>query len=204
MRTIIMISTAVTAILFILWLQQFGDWIVLFVSIFLIIAQIQAIDKSSRWKYWIACVLLVSYSLSFTGLRVRKTEEGRIQIVKILYPINPKIYIEGTEIDTLELATGYSTFAGWYYSVQRSKYYAIRDSNQMTTICYYPPYGRVIRGHQMRIEKYRGQHGEIDIFSYVDDKGKRVRRDYYGKNPDDADYKVNVLDNADYIPDYIP
>lgn len=205
MRTILMTIAAVAAILFIIWLQQFGDWTTLLISICLIIALIQTIDKSSRkWKYWFACVLVISYLSSFTGLRVRKTKEGRIQIVKAVYPICPKVYIEGVAIDTIELATGYSTFAGWYYNVQRSKYYAIRDSNKLTTIYGFKPFWRVFQGRQMTIEDYQGPHGTINIFSYVNEEGNRVRRDFYGKNPDDESYTVDVLDNADYIPDYIP
>jgi len=205
MRTFLMIITAVTSILLVLWLGQFGDWTVLLISIFLIIALIQAIDKSSReWKYWFGFVLLVSYLLSFSGLRVRKTEEGCIQIVKAVYPICPKVFIEGNSVDTLELATGYSTFADWYYTVQKSEYYVIKDSNELSTICSFRPFRRILQGRKLTIEEFEGEHGVINVFSYIDDAGKRIRRDIHGQNPDDESYSVAVMDNADYIPDYIP
>ena len=200
-----MITTAVATILFVIWLEQFGDWTILLISIILIIAFIGVMDKLSRkWKYWFISVLVISYLSSFTGLRVRKTEEGRIQLVRTTYPICPKVYIDGIAIDTIELATGYSTFAGWYYNARKSKYYAIRDSNHLTTIVYNPPYGRVIQGREMRIEEFRGLHGNIDVFSYIDDKGNRVRRDFFGKDPDAESYTINVLDNAEYLPEYVP
>lgn len=204
-RTLWMITTAVVTILFVIWLQQFGDWTILLISIILIIAFIHSMDKLSRkWKCWFISVLVIPYLSSSTGLRVRKTEEGRIQLVRTTYPICPRVYIEGSAIDTIELATGYITFAGWYYNVHKSKYYAIRDSNHLTTIVYNPPFGRVFQGREMRIEKYRGLHGNIDVFSYIDDKGKRVRRDFFGKDPDAESYTIDVLDNAEYLPEYIP
>lgn len=199
-----MTITAIAAILCIIFLQLYGTWTTLLIDLILMILFCQAAYKSARaWKYWIGIVVLTTYFLSFAGLRVRQNAEGRYLLVNALYPICPKVYIEGTAIETIELATGYSTFAGWYYNIQKSKFYAIRDTNQLTTIGHYPE-GLVIQGRQMIIEEYKGPHGSINTFSYLDKNGKRVRRDFYGKNIDDESYTVNVLDNADYIPDYIP
>ena len=199
-------SIAAVAVIFgTIYLQAYyGAETTLLICLLLII--ILCIYHSSRaWKYWIAFVMSSTYLLSFVGasFRVRHNEEGRIQVVSTLYPICPKVYIEGVAIDTIKLATGYSTFAGWYYNVRKSKFYAIRDTNQLTTIWRHPDV-RVIRGYQMSVEEYNGHHGTINIFNYMDDKGNRIRRDFYGNNPDDESYTVHVLDNADYIPDYIP
>ena len=204
LKTFGMSITAIAAILCIIYLQLYGTWTTLIIDLILIILFCLAAYKSSKaWKYWIGFVILTTYFLSFAGIRVRHNEEERVQLVSALYPICPKVYIEGAAIDTIELATGYSTFAGWYYNVQKSKFYALRDTNQLTTIWYHPD-GRVIRGYQMVIEEYKGPHGAINIFNYLDKNGKRVRRDFYGKDIDDESYTVNVFDNADYIPDYIP
>lgn len=204
LKTFGMPITAIAAILCIIYLQLYGTWTTLIIDLILIILFCLAAYKSSKaWKYWIGIVILTTYFLSFAGIRVRHNEEERVQLVSALYPICPKVYIEGAAIDTIELATGYSTFAGWYYNVQKSKFYALRDTNQLTTIWYHPD-GRVIRGYQMVIEEYKGPHGAINIFNYLDKNGKRVRRDFYGKDIDDESYTVNVFDNADYIPDYIP
>ncbi len=195
--------SAVAAILCIIYLQAYGTWTTLLIDLLLIILVFQTAYQSSKaWKYWIACVISTTCLIAFAGLRVRHNEEGRIQLVSALYPICPKVYIEGTAIDTIKLATGYSTFAGWYYSVRKSRFYAIKDTNQLTTIWYHPD-GRIIRGYQMIIEEYNGPHGTINIFNYMDDNGNRVRRDFYGKNADNESYTPNVMDNADYIPDYI-
>ena len=199
-----MFISAVAAIICIIYLQAYGAWTTLLIYLLLIIFFCVAVLQSSKaWKLWIACVISTTYLLSFAGFRVRHNEEGRIQLVSALYPICPKVYIEGTAIDTFKLATGYSTFAGWYFSVRESRFYAIKDTNQLTTIWCHPDV-RVIRGHNMIIEEYEGPHGIINIFNYMDDSGNMVRRDFYGKSPDDESYTVHVLDNADYIPDYIP
>ena len=196
--------TAIVAILCIIYLQAYGTWTILIIDLVLVILFCLAAYKSSRaWKYWIGIVVLTTFFLSFAGIRVRHNEEERVQLVSALYPICPKVYIEGAAIDTIELATGYSTFAGWYYNVQKSKFYALRDTNQLTTIWYHPD-GRVIRGYQMVIEEYKGSHGAINIFNYLDKNGKRVRRDFYGKDIDDESYTVEVIDNADFILNYIP
>lgn len=203
-KILTMSISAIAAILCTIYLQAYGAWTTLLIDLLLIILFLQTAYQSSKaWKYWIACVISTTYLLAFAGLRVRHNEEGRIQVVSTLYPICPKIYIEGIAIDTIKLATGYSTFAGWYYSVQKSDFYAISDSNQQTTIWWHPD-ARIIRGYQMVIEEYEGPHGTINIFNYMDDKGNRVRRDFYGNNPDDESYTVHVMDNADYIPDYVP
>lgn len=204
LKTFGMSITAIAAILGTIYLQVYGTWTTLLIVFVLIIFFCQAAYKSAKaWKYWIACVISATYLLSFAGIRVIHHKEGRIQLVSALYPICPKVYIKGAAIDTIELSTGYSTFAGWYYNVQKSKFYAIKDTNQLTTIWYHPD-GRVIRGYQMIIEEYKGPHGAINIFNYLDKNGKRVKRDFYGKDIDDESYTVNVFDNADYIPDYIP
>lgn len=196
--------SALSAILCIIYLQAYGTWTTLLIDLLLIIVFFQVgCQLSKAWKYWIGIVILTTYFLSFAGIRVRHNKEGRVQLVSALYPICPKVYIEGAAIDTIELATGYSTFAGWYYNVQKSEFYAIRDTNQLTTIWYHPD-GRVIRGHQMIVEEYIGPYGTINIFNYIDEEGNRVRRDFYGKNPAEDSYTVDVMDNADYIPDYIP
>lgn len=206
LRTFGMSISAIAVIICTIYLQAYGTWTTCWIEILLSIpfSFFLTVYQSSRaWKYWFVCVILAIFLLGFTGFRVRHNEEGRIQVVRTLYPLCNKVYIEGISIDTIELATGYLTFAGWYYSVQKSKFYAIRDTNQLTTIWCHPDI-RVIRGHQMIIEEYEGPHGTINIFSYIDDNGNRVRRDINGKYPDDESYSPSCLDNADYILDYIP
>ena len=205
MKALGMTVTAFFAILCTIYLRVYGSWTTLIIDLILIILFCIAVYKSSRvWKYWIGMVLLTTYLLSFAGLRVRQNAEGRTHLVNALYPFCPKVYIEGTSIEAIELATGYSTFAGWFYNVQKSKFYAVKDTNQLMTICCNPEGSMVIQGRQMNIEEYKGSHGNINVFSYLDEKGKRVRRDFYGKNVDDESYTVHIFDNADYIPDYVP
>ena len=146
----------------------------------------------------LAMTMLVAYFLTFSGIRVRSTSDGRIQVVSSLYPICPKVYAEGTAIDTLEVATAYSTFAEWFYHVQTSTVYAVRDTLQYTTIVSTEG-TTMMRGRSMSIEQYSGPHGEISLFTYFDDDGNRVSRDFYGGNPDDKNYAVRIFDSADYI-----
>lgn len=202
-RILEMFISAVAAIICIIYLQAYGAWTTLL--IYLLLTILFCIYHSSRaWKIWIALVISTTYLLSFVGaiLRVRLNEEGRIQVVSVLYPIYPKVYIDGLAIDTIELATGY-TYAGWY-NVERSKYYAIKDTNDLTKICRPDDGrdGRVVQGHQLIIEDYDGPHGTINILNYTDKNGNHVRQDLYGQNVDDELYAVHVRDDADFI--YIP
>lgn len=203
-KLIAMIITALAAISFIIYLQVYGTWTTAVIHLFLIVLFFFAGAESYRdLMIWTACVYIITYLLAFTGLRIRNLSGGRIQLVSFLYPMCPKVYIEGTAIDTIEIATGYGTFAGWYYNISKCRLYAIRDTSQLTTIIFKS--GEIIlRGHQLEIGEYNGPHGTINIFSYLDDEGNVVKQDLYGDNPDDESYSVNIMDNADYIPDYIP
>ena len=204
LKNIVMTISAILCVLCVIYLQVYGTWTTLLIDLVLVVLFCQAAYKSSRaWQYWIGTVGLTTYFLTFTGSRVRQNAEGRSQLVHALYPFCPKVYFEGTSIEKIELATGYSTFAGWYYTVRKSKFYMIKDTtNQITTIAYKIPYGSAIQGREMIIEEYQGPHGVINVFNCVEDGDKRVRRDFFGKNVDDEAYSVDCLDNAEYLPDY--
>lgn len=124
---------------------------------------------------------------------IQHNEEERIQIVNGLYWLYPIVFYEGTAIDTIEVAKDYHTNGyGGSYTIRKADCCAIRDTNQLTTIFRCRSLEEIARGRQMRIEDYKGPHGTINVFSFIDENGKRVRRDYYGEDVDEKSYTVNV------------
>ena len=141
---------------------------------------------------------------SIVGSRNSKTniqynEEERIQIVNGLYWLYPVVLYEGTAIDTIEVAEEYHTHGLGGYTISKRDCYAIRDTNQLTTIISCGSLDEIARGRQMRIEDYKGPHGTINVFSFIDENGKRVRRDCYGKDVDDESYTIPVRNELDYL-----
>ena len=141
---------------------------------------------------------------SIVGSRNSKTniqynEEERIQIVNGLYWLYPVVLYEGTAIDTIEVAEEYHTYGLGGYTISKRDCYAIRDTNQLTTIICCGSLDEIARGRQMRIEDYKGPYGTINVFSFIDENGKRVRRDYYGEDVDEKSYTVHVDDESDYV-----
>ena len=139
---------------------------------------------------------------SIVGSRNSKTniqynEEERIQIVNGLYWLYPVVLYEGTAIDTIEVAEEYHTHGLGGYTISKRDCYAIRDTNQLTTIISCGSLDEIARGRQMRIEDYKGPHGTINVFSFIDENGKRVRRDFYGEDVDEKSYTVHVRDESD-------
>ena len=134
---------------------------------------------------------------------VQHNEEDRIQIVNGLYWLYPVVFYEGTAIDTIEVAIDYHTYGTGSnigkYTIRKEDCCAIRDTNQLTTIISCGILYEVARGRQMRIEDYKGPHGTINVFSFIDENGKRVRRDFHGEDVDEKSYTVNVYDESDYV-----
>ena len=130
---------------------------------------------------------------------IQYNEEERIQIVNGLYWLYPVVLYEGTAIDTIEVAEEYHTHGLGGYTISKRDCYAIRDTNQLTTIICCGSLDEIARGRQMRIEDYKGPHGTINVFSFIDENGKRVRRDCYGKDVDEKSYTVPVHNELDYL-----
>ena len=130
---------------------------------------------------------------------IQYNEEERIQIVNGLYWLYPVVLYEGTAIDTIEVAEEYHTYGIGGYTISKRDCYAIRDTNQLTTIICCGSLDEIARGRQMRIEDYKGPHGTINVFSFIDENGKRVRRDCYGKDVDEKSYTVPVHNELDYL-----
>ena len=130
---------------------------------------------------------------------IQYNEEERIQIVNGLYWLYPVVLYEGTAIDTIEVAEEYHTYGLGGYTISKRDCYAIRDTNQLTTIICCGSLDEIARGRQMRIEDYKGPHGTINVFSFIDENGKRVRRDCYGKDVDEKSYTVPVHNELDYL-----
>ena len=130
---------------------------------------------------------------------IQYNEEERIQIVNGLYWLYPVVLYEGTAIDTIEVAEEYHTYGTGSYTISKRDCYAIRDTNQLTTIICCGSLDEIARGRQMRIEDYKGPHGTINVFSFIDENGKRVRRDCYGKDVDEKSYTVPVHNELDYL-----
>lgn len=130
---------------------------------------------------------------------IQYNEEERIQIVNGLYWLYPVVFYEGTAIDTIEVAEGYHTYGIGGYTIDKGDCYAIRDTNQLTTIICCGSLDEIARGRQMRIEDYKGPHGTINVFSFIDENGKRVRRDCHGKDVDEKSYTVPVHNELDYL-----
>lgn len=130
---------------------------------------------------------------------IQYNEEERIQIVNGLYWLYPVVLYEGTAIDTIEVAEEYHTHGLGGYTISKRDCYAIRDTNQLTTIISCGSLDEIARGRQMRIEDYKGPHGTINVFSFIDENGKRVRRDCYGKDVDEKSYTVPVHNELDYL-----
>lgn len=129
---------------------------------------------------------------------IQYNEEERIQIVNGLYWLYPVVLYEGTAIDTIEVAKDYHTYGyGRGYTIRKEDCCAIRDTNQLTTIISCGSLDEIARGRQMRIEDYKGPHGTINVFSFIDENGKRVRRDFYGEDVDEKSYTVHVRDESD-------
>ena len=129
---------------------------------------------------------------------IQYNEEERIQIVNGLYWLYPVVLYEGTAIDTIEVAEEYHTHGLGGYTISKRDCYAIRDTNQLTTIICCGSLDEIARGRQMRIEDYKGPHGTINVFSFIDENGKRVRRDFYGEDVDEKSYTVHVYDESVY------
>lgn len=130
---------------------------------------------------------------------IQYNEEERIQIVNGLYWLYPVVLYEGTAIDTIEVAEEYHTHGLGGYTISKRDCYAIRDTNQLTTIICCGSLDEIARGRQMRIEDYKGPYGTINVFSFIDENGKRVRRDCYGKDVDEKSYTVPVHNELDYL-----
>lgn len=130
---------------------------------------------------------------------IQYNEEERIQIVNGLYWLYPVVLYEGTAIDTIEVAEEYHTYGLGGYTISKRDCYAIRDTNQLTTIISCGSLDEIARGRQMRIEDYKGPYGTINVFSFIDENGKRVRRDCYGKDVDEKSYTVPVHNELDYL-----
>ena len=130
---------------------------------------------------------------------IQYNEEERIQIVNGLYWLYPVVLYEGTAIDTIEVADEYHTHGLGGYTISKRDCYAIRDTNQLTTIISCGSLDEIARGRQMRIEDYKGPHGTINVFSFIDENGKRVRRDCHGKDVDEKSYTVPVHNELDYL-----
>ena len=130
---------------------------------------------------------------------IQYNEEERIQIVNGLYWLYPVVFYEGTAIDTIEVAEGYHTYGIGGYTIDKGDCYAIRDTNQLTTIISYGSLREIARGRQMRIEDYEGPHGTINVFSFIDENGKRVRRDFYSEDVDEKSYTVHIRNELDYL-----
>lgn len=130
---------------------------------------------------------------------IQYNEEERIQIVNGLYWLYPVVLYEGTAIDTIEVAEEYHTHGLGGYTISKRDCYAIRDTNQLTTIISCGSLDEIARGRQMRIEDYKGPHGTINVFSFIDENGKRVRRDCHGKDVDEKSYTVPVHNELDYL-----
>ena len=195
----------IAALFFIAQLEFYGAWTTLLVDVCLVPLIIFVYDRSKAWRYWLLSVLIGSYLIMVASSFNRVIhKDGRIQVVPLTYPILNKVYIEGVSIDTIRVAAGYGTFAGWFYNVTQCDIYAIRDTADITIIITAFP-GHNIKGKNLTIEEYdEGKHGTINYFSYINDDGVRERRDYYGASLDSESYTVHVYDNAEYIPDYIP
>lgn len=171
--------------------------------LFYIAIAIVALRLKKAWKYWVVCVSAFTYGLTVAYEMPKVVEEGNhVKLVTGLYPVCPKVYIEGKYIvDSVEVVSGYSTYCGWFYRSEKAHLMKLTDSSQVTTILS----GKEVlfKGKDMLLEEYEGEHGPVTLFSYTDIKtGERIRRDYYDGNPDDQSYTPHVRDDADYILNY--
>lgn len=197
-RFMLMASVAILTILGTVILQAaIGAWALL-IYFALFIAFCYA---TRAWKWSIGSIIVASYVLSFVGslTKVIHTEDG-IQIVSKLYPLVDKVYLNGTEVDTIDVCYGYSTRGG-SYKPNKGHLIAVRDTTcQLTTII--DGLGQVLlQGRQMQFGEYScGKHGPINvtIFNYIDNNGVERRQDYYGNDPDSPDFSAHIRDDNDY------
>ena len=204
LKKILMAFTALATILGIVRLQaNIGAWTTLLAYLCLGIVFIIAANKSNRaWKWWGGSVICITYVLSFVAslTKVIHTEDGRIQIVSVLYPMVDKVILSGTDVNTIDVCYGYSTRGG-SYKPDKGRLIAVRDTTcQLTTII--DGLGQVLlQGRQMQFGEYScGEHGPINvtIFSYIDNNGAERRQDYYGSNPDSSTFSAHIRDDNDY------
>lgn len=153
--------------------------------------------KYFRMLLWsIGSIIVVCYVIMFVGslTKVIDTEDGRIKIVSVLYPMIEKVYLDGNEVDTIDVCYGFSTYAGSYKPI-KGRLIAVRDTNQITTII--DGLGKVhLKGRSLELNDYCTKHGSVTIFSYIDSNGQWKRHDFYGRNPDKS-YSPHIRDDND-------
>lgn len=193
-----LVILAISAILLITYLQVYSVWIMVAINMLLLILLFSTLEVSStKWKICLISIIVVSFLIPTTSMRVKHLSDGKIRLVSAMYPICPKVISDGIEIDTITFRTGYSSYLGCLYQVRSERIYVIKNADKSTTIINF--WGKqIVRGHGMTIEEYKGPHGAIDVFCYLDDDGKKVKYDYYGNNPDVKKYNVDNFDGAEY------
>lgn len=204
LKKLMMAFCTIVTILGIVRLQaHIGAWTTILAYLGLGVVFIFAAYKSNRtWQRWIGSVVVCSYLLLFVAAvtKVIHTEDGRIQIVSVLYPMVDKVILSGTDVKTIDVCYGYSTRGG-SYKPDKGHLIAVRDTTcQLTTIT--DRLGRILlQGHQMQFGEYScGEHGPINvtIFRYIDSNGDERQQDYYGNNPDSPTFSAHIRDDNDY------
>ncbi len=134
------------------------------------------------------------FSLSLGTICLKRHEDGkRVSVVQAFYPWVGQKLAEGNRLDTLRLASCYSTCYS-RYDINYNSYYLLSQEDDAFVL--FSSYGKVLEGKSVKFDQREFDHGKIDVCTFVSLEGKHVTLDLYGNNVDSVGYYPLVIDST--------